>query len=269
MGSNYLKIKISIVFLSLVCFYCRAELPYQEKGKILDGFRWIVSWPGAVENDYVSERLLLVTHNDAKEGTDSYDGPKLGEDNSVIVQYTISGNNEKLYADYKPYGTYYTDYQIGLIVKQPKVFKFQLTPVVNTCGRIVFLYDKKYPDQSPINMLESGSYYEFEVTAADLISGPLSFNDRFYVRIYAAEIAKENLTVGNWSDSASWESGALPNATVPVVVPGSSSLTIDSSDNIVIGSLANYGMITNNGSLEVKEGIELRTESGDPLPWSN
>lgn len=118
--------------------------------------------------------------------------------------------------------------------------------------RLVYLYDNENGEMKPINLLKES--YSFNITEDQL---KLIDNDRFYVKVYAAEILKSGDEL-IWSDPSSWESGEVPESEeMHVLIREGSSVGVSSSDNYTIGYLTNYGQVHNNGTLTIREGVEI------------
>lgn len=262
---NFRSIRI-ILFLFLVISptLSKAVLNYQESGR-RDVFTLVLSWPGGAANQF--ETLYLTADNRASDASDGRDGPKVSLGNTVINSYSLSSDNQRLAGDARPYKTYYIDYRLGLYVRQAGSFTYSLdkTSMINNCARAVFIYDRMHPEKGYTNLLADGAKYDFEITAADM-SNPYIEN-RFYIRIYAAEVAKKNVDMGKWTDTSSWESGKLPVSNTPVLIPRSTSLVISENDKVEIGELINYGTLVNSGSLQTEEEIAVPLRESDPLPY--
>lgn len=226
-----------------------AEYPYETtEDKILDYMKITLVEDGGLEKDH----FLICLNNASSPGyahaTDE-DGFKLTTGTKLAVG-TIC-DDDFFGKDTRPYDGYSARFELRVDFMKSGQYRFEMAQRTTSSSsaniaRSARLIDKKNPDRN-INLFTET--YTFTVT--DIKEDA----SRFSIIVYAAEAS---IRSGNWTkDPSIWVSKVAPAETDHVVIAEGTEITIDKGENMKIESLSNYGLLINEGTLEVANGVNL------------
>jgi hypothetical protein len=215
---------------------------------------------------------IYMQENNCAETYERLDYEYIGGGNiwTVTNRTPFSYDPIKLSIDTRPYKDYYTDISLGLSVTNIGKQRLMLFIGEDGINRAVAIELKSRTDENFAHDFLQSRLYEFEANTKGTI-------DTYYLRIWGANRVKAGLADdADWSDAANWEGNKPPKEERSYVyVPREAKITVSSQsgnntgilldidtvnnegliivkDELTVGTILNYGMIQNEGTINSK-----------------